>query len=200
MTDEDFRSLLSDLGSDSFDIDTPHASSISQDATIPSIVGIQSTKCKWIKISFIWWHAIPADDGSLDYKDADSDVCWRCSHCRQTYKQKSGTSKPVEHLRKVHRILEDTAFEQRTWHAQKTIQYAMTRASEIEEKRHLHRQSNASSQALDPAILEQLYVWWIMTYSVLFSQSSWTEFRSFLEYVNPEANRLLLHSSTTITG
>ena len=110
------------------------------------------------------------------------------------YKQKSGTSKPVEHLRKAHRILEDTAFEQRTWHAQKTIQHAMTRASEIEEKRHLHRQSNASSQALDPAVLEQLYVRWIMTHSVSFSQSSWTEFRSFLKYVNLEANRLLSHS------
>ena len=54
MTDEDFSSLLSDLGSDSFDIDTLHASSISQDAAIPSIVGIQSTKHKQIKTSFIW--------------------------------------------------------------------------------------------------------------------------------------------------
>ena len=75
MTDEDFSSLLSDLGSDSFDIDTPYASSISQDAAIPSIIGIQSTKRKWIKTSFIWWHAILADDDSLDYKDTDSDVC-----------------------------------------------------------------------------------------------------------------------------
>ena len=75
MTDEDFSSLLFDLGSDSFDIDIPHASSISQDAAIPSIIGIQSTKCKWIKTSFIWQHTIPADDGSLDYKDTDGDVC-----------------------------------------------------------------------------------------------------------------------------
>ena len=64
----------------------------------------------------------------------------------------------MEHLRKAHRILEDTAFEQCTQHAQKTIQHAMTRASKIEEKRHLHGQSNASSQALDLAVLEQLYV------------------------------------------
>ena len=76
----------------------------------------------------------------------------------------------------------------------------MTRASEIEEKRHLHGQSNASCQALDPAVLEQLYVRWIMTHSVSFSQSSWTKFRSFLEYINPEANRLLPHLSITIAG
>jgi len=75
----------------------------------------------------------------------------------------------------------------------------MTRASKIKEKRHLHRQSNASSQALDLAVLEQLYIRWITTHLVSFSQSSWTEFRSFLEYVNSEANRLLPHSSTTIT-
>ncbi len=52
--------------------------------------------------------------------------------------------------------------------------------------------------ALDKTTLEFLYIWWITTHNIAFNQVTYIEFRDWLEYVNPVANRLLPSALDTI--
>ena len=51
---------------------------------------------------------------------------------------------------------------------------------------------------LDKAILKYLYLQWIISHNVVFNQVRDTYFRTFLDYINPVANRILPDSDSTV--
>lgn len=71
-----------------------------------------------------------------------------------------------------------------------------THEFKIEEE--AQRREEMLSHGLHKATLEYLYLHWTVTQNIAFNQVTHRHFRSFLEYVNPVANRLLPDSSDTI--
>jgi hypothetical protein len=123
------------------------------------------------RTSMIWFYCKNLSDGS-PVIDQDGDKAWRCVYCDKTYKHKSGTTKAADHLRKLHSI--DTS------KMNDSLQ-------QREDKSSVLRKTNN----LDAGVLEELYLRWTSKYSIPAEQVAWPEFRTFLEYVSPEANRLL---------
>jgi hypothetical protein len=59
------------------------------------------------KTSWIWMFASLNSLGNVD-KDGYGQKCWRCCFCPKTYKESSGTLKPMQHLKKEHSVEKPT--------------------------------------------------------------------------------------------
>jgi hypothetical protein len=59
------------------------------------------------KTSWIWMYALFNSFGDID-KDEYGQKCWRCCYCHKTYKESSGTLKPMQHLQKEHSVEKPT--------------------------------------------------------------------------------------------
>ena len=79
---------------------------------------------------------------------------------------------------------------------QSNIADAFYKAKETDYKRRCL--STIATRALDPAIVEQLYIRWITTYGVSFRIATLSEFRALLYYPNPEIDNWLPNSIPTI--
>jgi hypothetical protein len=194
----EFPELDRNIYSTSWDTPTPKSSLGPEPAcSLPLSTSTRPHKRPKIsKRSFIWQHASNPDNSALINSSDNLDPTWCCRHCRQTYQVRSGTTKAREHLQKVHHISEKTTEEKRLQRTHNTIQTAIARAIEIQQE---HKQQIIKN-ALNPEVLEQLYVQWITAHGVPFNQVRWPKFRAFLEYISPEANCLLPHSPTTVSS
>jgi hypothetical protein len=116
-------------------------------------------------------------------RNHQSKPIWRCRYCLKEYLESGGTKIIVGHL-KEHSIDISTTQETRTTSIQSNIANAFDKAEQTNHKRHCL--STITTQALDPAVIEQLYVRWITTCGVSFRMATLVEFRALLYYLNPE--------------
>lgn len=143
------------------------------------------------RTSKIWDHA-PATNSVLVNKAGAS--VWRCKYCLKEYYETAGTKNPVKHLREAHKIDVSSIQAIKALSRQVNINDAFQRSGDYA-RRCL---STAQTQTLDPATLEILYIRWITACGVAFRMVSREEFRSFLQYLNPEIENWLPTSATTI--
>ena len=108
---------------------------------------------------------------------------WRCKYCLKEYLESSRTKIIVGHL-KGHGIDISSTQEIRTSLIQSNIADAFDKAEQTNHKRRCL--STITTQALDLAVIEQLYVRWITTCRVSFRIATLVEFRALLYYLNPE--------------
>ncbi|KFZ01277.1 hypothetical protein V500_00826 [Pseudogymnoascus sp. VKM F-4518 (FW-2643)] len=111
------------------------------------------------------------------------------------YLESGGTKIITSHL-KEHDIDVSSAQEPRTTSIQSNIADAFHKAKETDYKRRCL--STIATRALDPAIVEQLYIQWITTCGVSFCMATLLEFRALLYYLNPEIDNWLPNSIPTI--
>ncbi len=122
-----------------------------------------------------------------------------CNRCSKTYQLSGGTGAITRHLKEKHSI-EPTA----TYLAEKrrnegtSIDAAILRGAEINIKAEEERRKELMGIGLDKATLEYLYLQWTIPMNIPFRQVRDKGFRTFLEYVNPVANRLLPDSDVTV--
>jgi hypothetical protein len=133
------------------------------------------------RFSKVWDHT-PV--GRCDIvRNNQSKPIWRCKYCLKEYLESGGTKIIVGHL-KEHSIDISSAQETRTTSIQSNIADAFDKAEQTNHKRRCL--STIATQALDPAVIEQLYVQWITTCGVSFCMATLVEFRALLYYLNPE--------------
>ena len=120
---------------------------------------------------------------------------WRCKYCRKEYQETSGTAVVTTHLSDAHAIAITSMQAMKTLSRQSNISEAFQRGQGDYKRRCL---STVDTQTLDPAVLEHLYIRWIVSCGVSFRMASREEFRTLLQYLNPEVNNWLPHSTTTI--
>ena len=122
-----------------------------------------------------------------------------CNACSKVYKTSGGTGAMSRHLKEKHsidpiassvaakRIREGTAIDQ-----------AILRGAEINRKAEEKRREELIGIHLDKATVEYLYLQWTITRNIAFDHVRDQAFRTFLEYVNPIANRVLPDSDSTV--
>lgn len=122
-----------------------------------------------------------------------------CNYCSKSYKCTGGTGTMTRHLKERHQIdpfLSTVALRRKTEGS--TIEAAILRGAEINIAAEEKRQKDLLAVHLDKTTLEYLYIQWTVTENIPFNQVVHTAFRSFLEYINPVANRLLPNAGSTI--
>lgn len=122
-----------------------------------------------------------------------------CNRCSRTYKLSGGTGAVIRHLKDKHfidvtpsgiavkRIREETA-----------IDLAILRGTEINIKAKEKRREELIGRSVDKTTLEYLYLQWTIPLNLLFNHVQNSGFRTFLEYVNPVANRMLPDFNSTV--
>jgi flavin-binding protein dodecin len=120
---------------------------------------------------------------------------WRCRYCLKEYLESGGTKIITGHL-KEHNVDISSTQETRTTSIQSNIADAFHKAEQTNHKRRCL--STITTQALDSAVVEQLYVRWITTCGVSFRMATLLEFRALLYYLNPEIDNWLPNSIPTI--
>jgi ribosomal protein L37AE/L43A len=111
---------------------------------------------------------------------------WRCKYCPKTYVDTGGTGNAKTHLFKYHSRQIQTQNEKRIKGYQQTIDMAQFRA-QLDAANYKRRRLDIGDKGddgrgqgseLDPAVLEQLYVAWIITCGVAFEMVERKEFRA----------------------
>ena len=122
-----------------------------------------------------------------------------CNRCSKTYSANGGSGAIARHLKNVHSIdptaslIAEKRIRERT-----SIDAAILRGAEVSLEAEKKRRQDLMNIDLDKTTLEYLYIQWIVSQDLLFKQVRNTEFRIFLDYVNPVANCLLPNSNTTV--
>jgi len=167
------------------------SASASASASVSASVSASTTANR--RFSKVWNHT-PV--GRCDIiRNYQSKPIWRCRYCLKEYLESGGTKIIISHL-KEHSIDISSAQETRTTSIQSNIADAFHKAEQTNHKRRCL--STIETQALDPAVIEQLYVRWITTCGVSFRMATLVEFRALLYYLNPEIDNWLPNSIPTI--
>ena len=122
-----------------------------------------------------------------------------CNRCSKVYSISGGTGAIARHLKAKHSI-DPTA----SGVAEKrikegiSIDQAILRGAEININAEEKRQEELLGAHLDKETLEYLYLQWTVSSNIPFDQVRDKGFRTFLEYINPVANRLLPDSDSTV--
>lgn len=146
--------------------------------------------------SWVWDH-LPDSEGGRDtiWTNNTGELIWRCKLCPKAYKESAGTRNITQHL-ETHSIYEG---KYQSLARQATIHHAFERGQEASySRRHLNSDTNGAT--LDPGTLEQLVVRWITSCNVSFRMVEKEEFRTLLEYINPDINTWLPSAHATIQG
>lgn len=102
---------------------------------------------------------------------------WCCKFCSKEYTVSGGTNIIIKHLKERHSIDLKTPQEQRIDGYQSTIAVAFARPHTINHKR--RKLNNVTAvRPLDPRVLEDLYVRWIVACGIAFRMVSIPEFRT----------------------
>ena len=128
----------------------------------------------------------------------DSFVCNRCS---RAYKSSGGTGAISRHLKKAHSI--DSAasgIAKKRIREDAVVDAAILREAEINSKAEEKRREQLMGIGLDKNTLKYLYFQWVITQDVPSKQVRNKAFRTFLEYVNPVANRMISEFDSTVAG
>lgn len=122
-----------------------------------------------------------------------------CSHCSRKYKSSGGTGAISRHLKKAHSI-DPTAssIAKKRIREGTGIDAAILRGAEMNIKAEEKRREQLMSIGLDKTTLEYLYLQWTISQDIPLKQVRNSAFRTFLEYVNPVANRMLPDSESTM--
>jgi len=112
-------------------------------------------------------------------KNRSGKTCWQCKYCKVVYLDKGGTTHIYDHLLERHNINLKNEREVHQERTQQTIQesYANVDAQKPDHKRRRLIHSNVP-EALDPDILEDLYVKWISACGVSMNMCARPEFRA----------------------
>lgn len=135
-----------------------------------------------------------------------------CNRCSRVYKSTGGTGAIARHLKKAHSIDPTaSALAEKRKREGTAIDAAIIRGAEIntraeerrkeelKEMRELREErEEQTGTTLNKTTLEYLYLQWIMSQDISFKQVRNKAFRTFLEYVNPVANRMLPDSEFTL--
>ena len=122
-----------------------------------------------------------------------------CNRCSKVYKSSGGTGAIARHLKKAHSI-DPTAsgIAGKKPRERTAIDAAILRGAETNLEAEEKRREELMAIGLNKTTLEYLYLQWTIPQNIPFSQVRNTEFRTFLEYVNPVANRMLPNSESTM--
>lgn len=150
-----------------------------------SITTSTATKRRYSKV----WHYTPVGRNEVTL-NAKGKSIWRCKYCTKEYLESGGTTVISAHLRDRHNIDISSTQESRTALMQATIVDAFERGQQTTDYKR-RCLSTIATHNLDPAVLEQLYVRWITTYSVSFRMAKQAEFRALLCFLNPEIDNWL---------
>lgn len=125
--------------------------------------------------------------------------CYICNHCKKAYKSSGGTRLMRLHLAKYHGIdLSSSGILKKRQRDGTAIDTVILRGSEINKQAEEKRRKELMGIGLNKTTLEFLYIQWIVNQDLPFNQVSQAPFRSFIEYINPVANRMLPDSPVTI--
>ena len=129
---------------------------------------------------------------------------WYCKYCTKSYDRNGGNTAFATHLKKKHRIGpgQSSVAIKRDANGTSVDAAILRQAEAIQEFKQVdeaQRREDILGQGLNKATLEFLYMQWMITQNIGFLHVTHQTFRSFLEYINPIANRLLPSSATTIT-
>ncbi len=124
-----------------------------------------------------------------------------CNHCSRAYKSSGGTGAISRHLKKAHSI--DSAasgIARKRIREGAVVDAAILREAEINSKAEEKRREQLMDIGLDKKTLKYLYLQWVITQDAPSKQVRNKAFRTFLEYVNPVANRMISEFDSTVAG
>ncbi len=122
-----------------------------------------------------------------------------CNRCSKVYQLSGGTGAIIRHLREKHSIdATSTGVVAKRIREGQAIDLAILRGVEINTKAEEKRKEELMGRNLDKVTLEYLYLQWTVPLNLPFKHVRNSAFRTFLEYVNPVANRMLPNSDSTV--
>lgn len=166
------QDLISDTTSDSRAPD----SLVSKPLSLFSVPTHPKTKRR-TRTSPIWEHTSFNNRNDI-VLNKDNKVIWRCRYCPQEYIERGGTGVVFQHLASLHSINLKTSHEAQKGLVQDTIATAFARAAQSGEHKRRRLDSAILTKALDPDVLERLYVQWLTWCGVSFSMVEKIEFRA----------------------
>jgi hypothetical protein len=169
--------ILSTIDSEQFnefELDTTTSSTIHHSVASQSTSRTTSKVAK-LRTSLIWdFTKVGRYDITFNIHGKES---WCCKFCSKEYTIAGGTNIIIKHLKERHSIDFKTPQEQRIDGYQSTIAVAFARPHTINHKR--RRLDNITAVTpLDPCVLEDLYVRWIVACGIAFQMVSIPEFRT----------------------
>jgi BED zinc finger len=173
---------------DSEQFEAPDSSEIDN---TPSSYSIVSKKRN--RTSKIWDHTPVGRDEVLF--NHHSKAVWRCKYCQKEYIESGGTTIIVTHL-KEHKVDIASLQALRVASVQSNIDAAFQRAQEVTDRK--RRCISTTTDTIDPAVFEHLYVQWITTCGIPFRMVAREEFRALLHYLNHEVDTWLPSHPATI--
>ena len=121
------------------------------------------------------------------------------NRCSRAYHYSDGIGAISRHLKKNHSIDPTVnAIAEKRVQDETDIDTVILREAEVNKQLKGKRRKELMSIGLDKNTLKYLYLQWTVTQNIPFKQVRNKEFRAFLEYVNPVANRMLPKSDFTI--
>lgn len=129
------------------------------------------------RTSPIWDHHSAADRNAVLLNMQNKSV-WRCKHCLQEYVESGGTSIIFQHLATNHMIDLKTQKETQRGLVQANIKAAFDQVAQSGEHKRRRLDSTNTTENLDPAILERLYIKWSTSCNIAFSMVESMDFRT----------------------
>ncbi len=159
--------------------------------------GIERRRTAWV------WNHMPDDDPQTIYFDDKGRIQWRCMHCSRKYLESGGTRIIQRHLRCIHNIQGTSPRQEKKNRARGAIEKAMDSAARHagHKRRRLEEEDEEpvpEKYALDPHVLELLFVRWFAKGAVPLSTIECEEFRALLAYINRDIDTWLPSSAETI--
>ena len=122
-----------------------------------------------------------------------------CNRCKKAYNVTGGTGAITRHLKTIHSIdPSPSGVAKKRIREGVSIDAAILRGVQINQEAEEERRKELMGIGLDKATLEYLYLQWTIPQNIPFNHVRDQGFRTFLEYVNPVANRMLPDSDSTI--
>ena len=122
-----------------------------------------------------------------------------CNSCSRSYKISGGTGAIARHLKKYHSITPTASGPAGKRTQERTaVDEAVLRPSRIDHNTQGKRREEMMGNGLDRNTLEYLYLKWTTSQDIPLDHVRDERFRTFLEYINPAANRMLPNSESTM--
>ena len=122
-----------------------------------------------------------------------------CNSCSRSYKISGGTGAIARHLKKYHSITPTASgIAGKRTQERTTIEDAVLRRAKIDHNTQGKGREEVVGNDLDKDTLEYLYLKWTTSQDIPLDHVRDAGFRTFLEYINPAANRMLPNSESTM--
>ena len=122
-----------------------------------------------------------------------------CNRCSKAYSVSGGTGAVARHLKAKHSINPTASgVAEKRIKEGRSIDQAVLRGAEMNIKAEEKRKEEYLGSYLNKETLEYLYLQWTVPSNISFNQVRDSGFRTFLEYINPVANRMLPDSNYTV--